>query len=90
MTESKKLPTGCNGILADDLFDGDQCECEFRSHIARSRGIGAGAPHETRIKKTTRLGDLFDGECPYADPSRTFLGDKSHFNIAYWNDNSAI
>ena len=34
-------------------------------------------------KKTTLLGGLFDGECPYGDPSRTLFWGKSHFSIIF-------
>jgi hypothetical protein len=41
----------------------------------------------TSIKKTTMLGGLFDGECPYGD-SNSAQGENSHVKITLLNDNS--
>ena len=95
-----------HSLLANDLFDGDQCECEFRPHIARSRSRSfRGCPHgdsdsiplmgapvlivQDLNQKNHLAGGLFDGECPYADPSRTFLKGKSHYSVTISNDNLA-
>jgi hypothetical protein len=44
--ESKKPPAGCYGILADDLFDGDQCEASFLVLSHDPGGLAPGMPYE--------------------------------------------